>query len=193
MAVEDPKAPLPEAVPAKSKVWKSLWENLQIVAIAVVLAVAIRTFVAEPRYIPSDSMSPTLEQRDRLVVEKLSYHWHLPRRGDIIVFEPPLQLQRQGYEKEQAFIKRVIGAPGETVAVSHGTVYIDGRPLRENYLLEPPNYELPPLRIPEGQLFVMGDNRNNSNDSHIWGFLPVRQVIGQAIFRFWPLGRVGRV
>ena len=175
----------------KSKFWKSVWENFQIITIALILAFFIRTFIAEPRYIPSDSMSPTLEEGDRLVVEKVSYYFHPPRRGDIIVFEPPPQLQIQGYEKDQAFIKRVIGQAGEIISVENGIVYINNEPLKENYILAPPHYNLPPLLIPEGDLFVMGDNRNNSNDSHVWGFLPQENAIGRAIFRFYPFKKIG--
>jgi signal peptidase I len=136
-------------------------------------------------------MSPTLEEGDRLVVEKVSYYFHPPRRGDIIVFEPPPQLQIQGYEKDQAFIKRVIGQAGEIISVENGIVYINNEPLKENYILAPPHYNLPPLLIPEGDLFVMGDNRNNSNDSHVWGFLPQENAIGRAIFRFYPFKKFG--
>lgn len=178
---------------AKEFKWQSIWENLQILAIALVLAFCIRTFIAEPRYIPSDSMLPTLEQGDRLVVEKVSYYFHPPQRGDIVVFEPPLQLQMQGYEKDKAFIKRVIGTSEQIVEVRDGIVYIDDRPLEENYLFEPPHYNLSPIRIPKNHLFVMGDNRNNSNDSHLWGFLPENHIIGRAIFRFFPLDRIGKV
>ena len=181
----------PDQASEGSKFWRQVWENVQVVAIAMILALAIRTFVAEPRYIPSDSMLPTLEQGDRLVVEKISYHFHPPERGDIVVFEPPLQLQMQGYDKDQAFIKRVIGTSGQIVAVLNGTVYLDNQPLREDYIFESPNYNLEPVRVPQGQLFVMGDNRNNSNDSHIWGFLPQKNIIGRAVFRFWPLNRIG--
>ncbi|HEY9750001.1 MAG TPA: signal peptidase I, partial [Allocoleopsis sp.] len=115
-----------------------------------------------------------------------------PHRGDIVVFDPPLQLQTQGYSKEQAFIKRVIGLPGQTVKVRQGKVYVDDQPLSEPYIAEPPAYEWGPEQVPEGQFFVMGDNRNNSNDSHIWGFLPKQNIIGRALWRFWPFSRVGQ-
>ncbi|NES82001.1 MAG: signal peptidase I [Moorea sp. SIO2B7] len=172
---------------------KEVWENIQVIVIALLLAFLIRMFVAEPRYIPSDSMVPTLEQGDRLVIEKVSYNFHPPVRGDIVVFEPPVQLQMQGYGKDQAFIKRVIGTEGQKVAVLNGTVYLDNQPLPENYIAEPPKYQLEPVQIPPNHLFVMGDNRNNSNDSHIWGFLPEKNVIGRAFLRFWPLNRIGGV
>lgn len=177
--------------PDKSSFWQGFWENVRIVVFALVIAFIIRTFIAEPRYIPSDSMLPTLEQGDRLVVEKVSYYFHAPQIGDIIVFEPPLTLQVQGYEKEQAFIKRIIATAGDTIAVANGQVYRNNQPLSEKYILEIPNYNLPLIQVPAGQLFVMGDNRNNSNDSHIWGFLPTENIIGQAVFRFFPLSRIG--
>lgn len=173
--------------------WQRIRENLQILVIALALALFIRAFIAEPRYIPSDSMLPTLEVSDRLVVEKISYYFRLPQRGEIVVFEPPQQLQIQGYQKDQAFIKRVIGTPGQTVQIQNGIVYLNGNPLKEDYIAEPPAYQMPAVRVPEDQLFVMGDNRNNSNDSHVWGFLPKQNVIGHACFRFWPINRFGRI
>lgn len=114
------------STPAKGKTsfWQQVWENVQIIAIALVLALLIRTFVAEPRYIPSDSMFPTLQVGDRLVVEKVSYYFHSPQRKDIVVFNPPQLLQMQGFEQEQAFIKRVIAQEEETVAVQNGIVYL---------------------------------------------------------------------
>ena len=96
---------------------KKIKENSTTVLIALTLAFIIRVFIAEPRYIPSESMLPTLETGDRLVVEKVAYKFHAPHRGDIVVFQPPVQLQDLGYEKNQAFIKRAIATAGDTVAV----------------------------------------------------------------------------
>ncbi len=179
--------------PAWLRVWRSQQENLQLVVIALCLALLIRTFVAEPRYIPSDSMLPTLQLGDRLVVEKVSYRFRPPATGDIIVFEPPEQLQLLGYAKDQAFIKRIIGEPGQIVSIDNGKVYLNSQPLQEDYIAEPPNYQWGPQRVPEEEFFVMGDNRNDSNDSHIWGYLPRKNIIGRARFRFWPLNRIGFV
>lgn len=176
-----------------NQVYRVLLENMQIVVVALILSFIIRTFIAEPRYIPSESMLPTLEEGDRLIVEKVSYYFHPPQRGDVVVFKPPMQLKLQGYKKEQAFIKRVIGVGGETVAVIDGKVYIDNQLIPEDYILESPRYKLQPITIPDSQLFVMGDNRNNSNDSHIWGLLPQKNVIGHAVFRFFPFQRIGNV
>lgn len=178
---------------SKLSVWRQTKENLLILAIALVLALLIRTLIAEPRFIPSDSMIPTLQLGDRLVVEKVSYRFHPPETGDIVVFEPPSQLQSQGYAKDQAFIKRVIGESGQIVSVANGKVYINNKPLEEDYIAESPDYRWGPKQVPENQVFVMGDNRNNSNDSHIWGFLPKENIIGRAWFRFWPFDRIGFV
>ncbi|ELS02174.1 signal peptidase I [Xenococcus sp. PCC 7305] len=166
-------------------------ENLITIAIALAIALLIRVFVAEPRFIPSGSMLPTLEIGDRLVVEKVSYHFQPIHRGDIIVFQPPQQLLSRGYETNQAFIKRAIAKGGDTVAVREGIVYVNNQPLAEDYIAQLPQYNMPLVKVPEGNLFVMGDNRNNSNDSHIWGFLPETNIIGQAVFRFWPFDRIG--
>ena len=127
----------------KSLVWKGFWENVRIIAIAVVIAFLIRTFIAEPRYIPSDSMLPTLLTGDRLVVEKVSTKLSEPHRGDVIVFEPPLLLQIQGYRKEDAFIKRIIGTSGDVIEVKEGQVYVNEAPLSEDYILEVPHYSFP--------------------------------------------------
>ena len=175
------------------KAWKSGFENLQIVIIALSLAIVIRALVAEPRYIPSDSMVPTLHVGDRVVVEKISYHLQPPKTGDIVVFAPPEKLQEQGFTQDQAFIKRIIGLPGQTVAVKKGLVYLNDQPLVEKYIAEPPQYQWGPYRVPENEFFVMGDNRNNSNDSSRWGFLPKQNIIGRAVVRFWPLERIGEV
>ena len=180
-----------ETAPLLLRLWRRYRENIQILVIALVLAVLLRAFIAEPRYIPSDSMVPTLQTGDRLVIEKVSYRFRPPATEEIVVFNPPPQLQRIGYGKDQAFIKRVIGSPGQVVGVGNGRVYRNNQPLQEDYIAQPPEYQWGPQLVPPEELLVMGDNRNNSNDSHIWGFLPVENVIGRALFRFWPLNRIG--
>jgi signal peptidase I len=186
-----PESILPQ--PLLVQWWKKWGENIIILALALGLALFIRAFIAEPRYIPSESMLPTLEVGDRLIVEKLSYYTHLPHRGDIVVFAPPPQLQEQGFEADQAFIKRVIGLPGDTIEIKGGHVFINQELLTEAYIAAAPNYPMSTMVVPPAQLFVMGDNRNNSNDSHIWGFLPIPNIIGHACFRFWPLQDFGGV
>lgn len=164
-------------------------EGLQTLGLSVILALGIRTFVAEARYIPSGSMEPTLEINDRLVVEKISYHFNPPERGDIVVFWPP-ENALPGNRKD-AFIKRVIGLPGDTVEVTNETVLINGEPIQEEYIEAPPNYEWGPQVVPEDSYVVFGDNRNSSFDSHSWGFVPEENIIGKAVVRFWPPSRVG--
>jgi signal peptidase I len=194
MTVENTTKPLnPQASSVAKPSWLAWWENVQLLFIAITLALVIRAFVAEPRYIPSDSMYPTLDIGDRLVIEKVSYHFRSPQPGDIVVFDPPPQLQRQGYGKKQAFIKRIIATPGQTVEVRDGHVYVDRQPLTEPYIADSPDYRMEAVEVSDGTVFVMGDNRNNSNDSHVWGFLPQKNIIGRAWLRFFPFQKFGRV
>lgn len=186
-------APETTAEQAPKSVWSAQRENLVIVAIALLITLLIRVFVAEPRFIPSDSMVPTLHIGDRLVVEKVSYRMHPPERGDIIVFQVPEPLIAQGFSPNEALIKRVIGLAGDTIEVRDGKVVINGEPQTEPYIADAPNYGMLPYTVPNGAVFVMGDNRNNSNDSHVWGALPVRNIIGRAVFRFWPIDQFGAV
>jgi len=163
-------------------------EGLKTLALSAVLAFGVRTFVAEARYIPSTSMLPTLKINDRLLIEKIGYRFTSPERGDIVVFSPTEALKEQGYD--DAFIKRVIGLPEETIQVKGGVVTVNGQPLMENYVADEPDYDFGPVTVPEGHYLVLGDNRNNSYDSHYWGFLPRENIIGRAAVRFWPLGRM---
>ncbi|MBC6418426.1 MAG: signal peptidase I [Prochloron sp. SP5CPC1] len=165
-------------------------EVAQTLGTAIILSFGIRTFVAEARYIPSASMIPTLEINDRLIIEKISYRFQEPQRGDVVVFKPTARLIEQNY-KGAAFIKRIIGLPGDKIEVKGGRVYVDDRPLQEKYIAEEPQYDYGPVTVPEDSYLVLGDNRNNSYDSHSWGFVPRQKLIGKAFVRFWPLNRVG--
>ena len=164
-------------------------EAAKTIVTAAVLAFGIRTFVAEARYIPSSSMEPTLLINDRLIIEKISYHLHDPKRGDIVVFNPTKALQERNFK--DAFIKRVIGLPGDTIQVKNGIVYVNGGALSENYIAQKPEYNYGPVTVPPGQYLVLGDNRNNSYDSHYWGFVPKDKFVGRAFVRFWPFDRLG--
>ncbi|MGB3769228.1 MAG: signal peptidase I [Phormidesmis sp.] len=167
-------------------------EGIQTIGLSIVLALGIRQFVAEARFIPSGSMIPTLQIDDRLVVEKISYRFNPPKRGDIIVFRAPQKaLDAANVQGKAAYIKRVIGLPGETVEVKEGKVFIDGKALEEDYIQSPPTYTLPAEVVPADEYLVLGDNRNSSSDGHVWGFLPKDTIIGRAAVRFWPLNRVG--
>ncbi|MBW4517174.1 MAG: signal peptidase I [Timaviella obliquedivisa GSE-PSE-MK23-08B] len=179
---------------SRQKTENSWLEAAKTLGISLLLAFGIRQFVAEPRYIPSESMMPTLEVNDRLMVEKLSYLFHPPNRGDIVVFWPPDRLKQQNPElQKDAFIKRVIGLPGDRVEVKEGKVFINNQPLLEDYIAAKPNYRWGPETVPEDSYLVLGDNRNNSYDSHFWGYVPRQNLIGRAAFRFWPLPRIGGI
>lgn len=108
-----------------------------------------------------------------------SYLFHAPRRGEIIVFKPPLSTDRD-------FIKRIIGGPGDTVQVSQGKVIVNGETLHEEYISDSPQYELVPTKVPSGHYFVLGDNRNRSSDSHLWGVVPYDNIVGKAWVSLWP-------
>jgi signal peptidase I len=164
---------------------------IEVIVPAVVLFIIIHTFFLESRFVPSPSMVPTIEVQDRFLSNKTAYWFEkLPRRYDIIIFKPPAEL----HVKED-FVKRVIGLPGETIRVHNGVVYINDKPLQEPYITpdRAPVAEFASFIIPEGNVFVMGDNRNNSQDSRYWGPLPLGNIKGKAWWRFWPLNRIGVV
>jgi signal peptidase I len=183
-----------------------------LLLVAFLLALLIKTFLVQAFYIPSESMTPTLMIGDRVLVNKVVYHLHDPRRGDIIVFSDPHPAQQPHRNAAQAvwhwltegfgvstspdkdFIKRVIGLPGESVEVHNGVVFVDGKALTEPYITaaarEIPDYG--PFKVPADSLFVMGDNRGNSNDSRFQlGPIPFDKVIGRAFVVIWPPSRVG--
>lgn len=166
-------------------------EIIKTLATAFILAIGIRTLVAEARYIPSSSMEPTLEINDRLIIEKVSYRFQKPQRGDVVVFSPTDKLREQNFK--DAFIKRVIGLPGDKVEVRGGKVYVNDQAIREKYIEEAPEYKYGPVTVPKDQYLVLGDNRNNSYDSHYWGFVPRENLIGRAVVRFWPFNRLGTI
>jgi signal peptidase I len=154
--------------------------------VALVLALSIRTFVAEARYVNSESMVPTLEVNDRVFVDKVFYKIDGIQRLDVVVFAPP----PEAYTKDD-YIKRVVGLPGDEIEIKEGVLFVNGEQVKEAYLAETMNGSFGPVTVPEGQLFVLGDNRNNSSDSRAWGFVPVENVKGRAIVRFYPFHRFG--
>ncbi len=203
----------PAPPPAKRKKGRFafLGELPALIVIAFLLALLIKTFLIQAFYIPSESMLPTLHVGDRVLVNKVVYHLHPPRRGDIIVFSDPHPTEvvhrnpfsaffhwlTEGLgvqtDPTKDFIKRVIGLPGETVAFEHCQIMINGKPLNEPYAtVKDCNDEYAPHRVPADSLFVMGDNRPNSNDSRMQlGFVPEDKVIGRAFVIIWPPSRIG--
>ncbi|BCJ85229.1 signal peptidase I [Effusibacillus dendaii] len=161
------------------------WEWIKSLGIAIILALAIHQFVFAQFMVDGESMMPTMQNQERLIVNKLIYHIHSPQRGEIIVFQYPSDTTKD-------FIKRVIGLPGDTIEVKGGKVYRNGQALNEPYLGEPTFGAYGPVTVPTGKVFVMGDNRNNSKDSRdpSVGFVPDNLVVGRADLIFWPVSNM---
>jgi len=160
----------------------------------VLLALLLRWAVVEPRWIPSGSMLPTLQLQDRILVEKLTPRFGSGvRTGSIVVFHPPARLQEAGYDPRTALIKRVVAVAGDQVEVRDGKLWRNGTPAEPDWAREPMDYALEPFVVPAGEVLVLGDNRNASLDSHLWGPLPETDLIGTAIWRYWPPARFGPV
>ena len=151
---------------------------LETIVLAVVLFFAINAVSARVR-VDGSSMLPTLQNGEYVLVNRLAFRNDLPSRGDIIVFVSP-------QTPELDLIKRVIGLPGDTVKIFNGQVQVNGQTLNEPYIAATPTYNSE-WEVPEGNLFVLGDNRNDSSDSHAWGPLPIENVIGKAILIYWPI------
>ncbi|MCR4425192.1 MAG: signal peptidase I [Firmicutes bacterium] len=160
-------------------------EYLNALVVAVVLAAFVMTFVARSFLVQGPSMEPTLHDGERLLVNKFVYRFSSPKRGNIVVFRYP-------YNPSRMFIKRVIGLPGEVVQVAGGIVYVNGQSLEEPYIYERPYREFGPAVVPEGRVFVLGDNRNMSQDStdETVGMVPLGNIEGKAFFVYWPPSRI---
>ena len=200
----------PFAVAKPHSLARTFGEIPVLLVMAGVIAFLVKTFVAQAFYIPSESMVPQLQVNDRVVVSKISYRLHEPRRGDIVVFDNPAEVAngdgdgsnfvvrflrgvgeavgvRQPSTEE--FIKRVIALPGETVEARGGTIYINGHVLEEPYLpLGTVTTDFAPRQIPPDRLWVMGDNRSNSADSRVFGPIERSSVVGRTVLRVWPPG-----
>lgn len=163
-------------------------EYIQAFGIAIVLAAFIITFVAQTFVVEGSSMEPNLHNRERLIVNKLIYRFKKPEFGDIVVFRYPANPKRR-------FIKRVIGIPGDEVEIRDGFVVLNGAVLDEDYTLDLTYGYFGPKTVPDGHYFVLGDNRNNSDDSRYpdVGFVPMGNIVGKAGFIWWPLNRISLV
>ena len=173
------------------KIWDFFKDVLQVVIFALILTFVLRSYVVEARGIPTGSMIHTLQIGDKLLVDKIYYKFTELTRTDIVVFAPPPDAQVGGNKTD--FIKRVVGLPGDKVQVTDGVVFVNDQPLDEPYINQEPNYNFGPVTVPEGSLFVLGDNRNNSFDSHAWGFVPMKNIKGRAFFMYWPFDRIGLI
>ncbi|MBR1680305.1 signal peptidase I [bacterium] len=198
----------------KEKIKAFTKETVETAVFVVVMVIIIKFFIGEIRWIPSGSMRPTLVEKDRIVVERVSRFYREPQRGDVLVFYPPMVKLESSPIKvfkrltgffcnDIAFIKRIVGMPGDKLEIKKTkddgafTVYINDKPLDEPYIKSKYDYNdctlvmhCGPMIIPENNYFMMGDNRGNSQDSRYWGFLPKERIIGRAITIVWPFKRI---
>jgi signal peptidase I len=159
------------------------------VGITVLIAVAIFAILrltVQSYTVVMSSMEPNFQQGECIMVNKVCYRASAPQRGQVIIFDPP-------FDSPHPYIKRVIGLPGDIVEIKDGKVSINGTPLEEEYIMAPPDYAMPATEVPEDEYFVLGDNRNNSNDSHTGWTVPRDNIIGRAWFVYWPPSRWGVV
>ncbi len=184
-------------------------DTVETIAFVIVAVIIIRFFIGEIRWIPSGSMHPTLLEGDRIFVERFTRFYSSPKRGDIMIFYPPFVELDNSFGgvfrrlsgffcKDIAYIKRVVGLPGDKVEIKEfpdgsSFVFINDKQFNEPYIKSKFDYikcnekmYCGPFVVPEGQYFMMGDNRGNSQDSRFWGFLPEERFIGKAVFLFWP-------
>lgn len=168
----------PQEPRKRSKASSFILEILQTLVLALVFYFLIDSFFPRVR-VENISMKPTLQPGELLLVNKLAYRLGQPHHGDVIVFHYPANPQED-------YIKRLIGLPGDEIRVEGGVVYINGQAMQEPYIASPPAYDGNWL-IPDGSFFVLGDNRNQSSDSHSWGFVPIENVVGKALVVYWPL------
>ncbi len=168
----------PSASTAEKTNWRQFaFDLIETLLLAVALYLGINAISARVR-VDGFSMNPTLQDGEYVLVSKVTYRLGQPQHGDIIVFKYP-------GEPPQDLIKRIIGLPGDSVQVNGSNVYVNGQPLAEPYIAAAPMYQ-GQWQVPEGFLFVLGDNRNDSSDSHSWGLLPRENVIGKALLIYWP-------
>lgn len=162
-----------------------LREWLTIIVLAILIVIPVRLFALDNRSVPTGSMIPTIMPGDRLFIDKISINFTALERGDIIMFNPP---EESGLKDD--LIKRLIGLPGDLIEIKDGVLYVNDLPQDEPYLNEPITYSMAKTVVPDGRIFVLGDNRNISFDSHMWGFADLAGVKGKALWRYWPLNRM---
>jgi len=157
-------------------------ESLQVILPALALALTVHLFLAQATIVYGQSMEPNLYERQRLIIDKLSYRFHPPRRNDIVVLDIP--------GMDEMLVKRIIGLPGETVEIQNGVVYVDGAPIPEPFPHELGFQSMPPVTLGPLSYFVMGDNRENSNDSRSFGPVKREHILGRVWLRYWPLDQI---
>ena len=191
-AAGDPIETIVKGVGKPRRRRQSLLEWLIILVVAVGASLLLRTYVVQTYWIPSASMEPTLMIGDHVLVSKLSVTWGTINRGDVIVFRASKSIQAACNDHLPIYVKRVIGLPGDHLTSKGNTIYINGKPLKENWPHTEPIF--PPIgnvTVPANSYFMMGDNHHNSCDSRYWGSLPRSAMIGKVFVRIWPISRIG--
>jgi signal peptidase I len=191
--------------------WQGVREVIVILVVAAIVAIIVQSFFLKAFIIPSSSMSPTLKVGDRVMVDRVTYYFRKPRRGDIVVWRYPpedprslnttnifywpiqqiLETLHLTHRGTTPFVKRVVATEGETLELKHGRLYINGKRINEPYIV-PDTADFGPVKVPKGMFYGLGDNRPNSRDSRFFGPIPYRAVIGRVFLRWWPPSRFGR-
>ncbi len=179
--------PAAAAVPRPGRL-RALFELLHDLSVAVLFCFFLVTYVGQAFRVQGASMQPLLQDDERILVNKFAYRLGSIQRGDVVVFWYPR-------DPSVSFIKRVVGLPGDVVEVRRGLVHVNGRKLEEPWIAAEfrGHDSVGPVEVERGHYFVLGDHRTSSNDSRAWGDVPERYIYGKAVFRFWPLNRIGRV
>jgi signal peptidase I len=183
-----PPSPFKNSIPGHRQLMEDMKSWLRDILFAVGTAIFIVIFVIQPVKVEGTSMQPRLVDQERIFVNRFIYRFSDIRRGDIVVFWYPR-------DRNKSFIKRVVGVPGDEVEIRYGSVYVNGLKVDEPYL-KPEFRDHESLHreiVPSGQYFVLGDHRNSSNDSRNWGYVPRELIYGKAVFRYWPMSRIGPV
>jgi signal peptidase I len=170
--------------PSKVAAW--LRDIVETILPALLIVLVVNVFLAQATRVEGQSMEPNLHNNQRLIIEKISYRFHPPQRGDIVVIKMPNR-------HSDPLIKRVVGLPGETIEIQEGHVYVNGQMLTEPYLEQLTYGNTGPYVIAPGYIFVLGDNRGASNDSRSFGEVKISSIVGHAWFRYWPLDEIGLV
>jgi signal peptidase I len=186
VAQEPDLALAPPADATRSQIWRALWELVHDLSVAVLFCFFLITFVAQAFRVQGTSMLPVLEDSERIIVNKFIYRFHPIHRGDVVVFWYPK-------DPSVSFIKRVVGIPGDSVELRRGALYVNDRRVEETYVRPFFNDDEShaQVMVAKGYYYVLGDHRNSSNDSRSWGEVPEKYIYGKAVFRFWPLSKLG--
>lgn len=172
----EPKPPGPHFV---GKPRNPVREFFLFVLLALCLALLLRQYVFTVTTVSGRSMQPILLDGQHLLVDRLTTRWHLPRAGDIVALRDP-------QDPSRSLVKRVVALPGQQVGITNGTLNVDGKPIVERYIAEPMDRDVPVVTVPPGSIYVLGDNRNNSQDSRAFGPAPQANLLGRVLLRFWP-------